>query len=105
MLITKDLAKNDLSLLGLRSDDDWKLNAFYTDRSRVREAVAIAMWDELAQNTESPYDTGTKMEYMELIIDEEYIPEMDEMMDIVQYELYQEFEADVVKLKFTYKIL
>lgn len=72
-LFTKDLAKNDLSLLGLRSDDDWKLNAFYTDRSRVREAVAIAMWDELAQNTESPYDTGTKMEYMELIIDEEYI--------------------------------
>lgn len=72
-LYTDDLEKKNVSLLDLREDDDWKLNALYTDKTRVREAVATTLWNEIAETTESPYDTGSRMEYMELIIDGHYL--------------------------------
>ena len=60
------------SLFGLREDDDWKLNALYSDATKVRECVAIELWNELAQQTDGPYDTGTKMEYFELFLENDY---------------------------------
>ena len=60
------------SLLGMRSDDEWKLNSLYSDTSKIREKICIDLWNEIAASTETPYDAGTKMEYLEIIIDEEY---------------------------------
>ena len=71
-LYTQKEKPNDQSLLGLRSDDDWKLNAFYSDGSRVREAVAVTLWNEIAETTPEPYDSGANFQYMELMIDGHY---------------------------------
>lgn len=71
-LYTAEGEKNDQKLLGMREDDDWKLNALYTDSSKVREAVAYKLWDEVAALTEEPYDKGTTMKYAEVLINSEY---------------------------------
>lgn len=60
------------SLFGLREDDDWKLNALYPDASKVREMVAMELWNQMAEQTESAQDAGTNMAYFELMMDEEY---------------------------------
>ena len=60
------------SLFGLREDDDWKLNALYSDETKVREKVAMDLWNELAEQTDSPYDAGTNMEYFELFLEMDY---------------------------------
>lgn len=61
-----------VSLFGLRADDDWKLNALYPDATKVREKIGIEIWNELAAQTDSPYDAGTNMEYFELILENDY---------------------------------
>lgn len=71
-LYTESGAKNKQSLLGLRTDDDWKLNALYSDQSKLREMIAIKLWNEIASTTEEPYDKGTTQEYMELMLNSEY---------------------------------
>lgn len=60
------------ALFGLREDDDWKLNALYPDASKVREMIAMELWNEMAEQTELPYDAGTRMEYFELLTDGDY---------------------------------
>lgn len=60
------------SLFGLREDDDWKLNALYPDATKVREMLAMELWDEMAAQTESVCDTGTAMEYFELMLETDY---------------------------------
>lgn len=61
-----------MPLFGLREDDDWKLNALYPDASKVRERLAMELWNEMAEQTEGSYDTGTRMEYFELMVDQDY---------------------------------
>lgn len=60
------------SLFGLREDDDWKLNALYPDATKVRESLAIELWNEMAAQTESALDTGTEMAYFELMLESDY---------------------------------
>lgn len=71
-LYTESGKKNKQSLLGMRTDDDWKLNALYSDKSKLREMLAIKLWSEIASTTEAPYDKGTDQEYMELMLNSEY---------------------------------
>lgn len=60
------------NLFGLREDDDWKLNALYPDASKVREMVAMELWNEIAEQTESVQDAGTQMEYFEMVLDDDF---------------------------------
>ena len=39
--------KQNLSIAGLRSDDDWILNPMYSDTSKIREALSYWLWDEI----------------------------------------------------------
>lgn len=71
-LVKENDAPYKTALLGLREDDDWKLNALYPDGSKVRERLAMELWNELAEQTEAPYDAGTRMEYFELLTDGDY---------------------------------
>lgn len=71
-LYTQAGRKKDVSLLGLREDDDWKLNAFYSDTSKVREKLAIELWNEIAGEEKNRNAKGTRMEYMEVLIDRNY---------------------------------
>ncbi len=71
-LYQEDGEKNERELLGFERDDQWKLNALYGDSSKIREMISIQLWNEIAQTTDSRYDTGTSQKYMELLIDGEY---------------------------------
>lgn len=59
------------SLLDLRSDDDWILNPMYSDQTRVREATAYALWDQVTALSESPVPSS-RIRYIELFLDDSY---------------------------------
>lgn len=65
-------AGKDLSLLGMRSDNDWQLKAMYSDRSKLRDKLSIELWNQIAARTETKADDGCRMEYVELIVNGEY---------------------------------
>lgn len=66
-------AGKDLSLLGMRSDNDWQLKAMYSDRSKLRDKLSIELWNQIADRTETKADQGCRMEYLELIVNGEYL--------------------------------
>ena len=71
-LCNLDKEKEKHSLLGMREDDDWKLNALYSDESKIREKTCLELWNEIARLTPEPYDQGSRMEYLEVIMNWEY---------------------------------
>lgn len=91
-LVNEDGSQFQMEMMGLRKDDDWKLNALYSDATKVKEAVCMDLWNEIAKTTESPYDAGSQMEYFELIVDEEYqgLYGMMEQIDFKQLALNRE---------------
>ncbi len=36
------------SFLGMRSDNKWILNALYSDTSKIREMMAVGLWNEIS---------------------------------------------------------
>lgn len=65
--------KNDLALLGMRKDNDWILNAMYSDDSKIRDKLSIDIWNAFgASDNRFDADFGTKLEYVELFINDEY---------------------------------
>ena len=82
-----------------------KCGEIYKDDANDYKKIKAYLWVSYKTNLINKLERTKKMESFEElvdfdIIDEEYIPEMDEMMDIVQYELYQEFDADIVNIWF-----
>lgn len=68
----KNGSKNNCSLLGMREDDDWILNALYTDPNRVRDKLSIDLWNEINASTPAWDAPGCRMEYVELFINDSY---------------------------------
>ncbi len=60
------------SLLGMRSDNSWKLKAMVADAERLREKTACQLWEEFADANSEVNEAGPRMEYLELIIDNDY---------------------------------
>lgn len=60
-------------LLGMRNDDDWKLNSLYTDEYRIREKTAAQLWEQIDDSTPELNEAGPRMEYIEVILDYEYL--------------------------------
>ena len=65
--------KHQQTLLGMRSDDDWILNALYADRSRIRDKLSIDLWNVVAAK-QNPYHTefGFEADYVEVFINHAY---------------------------------
>lgn len=65
--------KAKYSLLGLRRDDDFILNSLYADENRVRDKLAIDLWNELGARS-NPFGKsyGTDAKYCEVFINEAY---------------------------------
>ena len=67
----------DTTFLGLRSDDDWNLEAMWAQPLRLRDKVANELWMEMYQlpYAESEPDAlpGIRMVYADLFINEEYM--------------------------------
>lgn len=62
----------DVSLLGMREDNSWKLNALFNDPNRIREITASRIWEQFDEAEGTVNQAGPKMEYVELILDNRY---------------------------------
>lgn len=62
----------DVSLLGMRADNSWKLNALCTDVNAIREKTAAQIWEEFDLADAALNTPGPRMEYVELILDDDY---------------------------------
>lgn len=68
-----ELTDKKLSLLGMREDDDWILNALYDDTGLIHNKLSFAVWREMATYNNVPNDEGVTCEYIEVFRDYEYI--------------------------------
>lgn len=67
------LRKNDISLLGMRQDDDWVLYAAYNDQEKIRNVFSCQLWkDSCATDNVRGIDTGVEYRYLELFMNGEY---------------------------------
>lgn len=69
--LKKDGENNNCDLLGLGSDDDWILNASRLDDSKLREKLAMDLWN--GHFASEPWnDPMSVSEYVEVIINDDY---------------------------------
>ncbi|MBP3646104.1 MAG: CotH kinase family protein [Clostridia bacterium] len=65
--------KHHVPLLGLRSDEDWILNAMYNDEEKIREVLSTNLWhDSCAGNNQWSVQNGVQYRYVEVFFDREY---------------------------------
>ena len=66
----------DTTFLGLRSDDDWNLEAMWAQPLRLRDKVANELWMEMYRlpyaANEPQAKPGIRMEYADVFINDEY---------------------------------
>lgn len=67
------VVNNKQSLLKMRTDNDWILYAMYNDDTKIRDKLSIDIWNQFGAR-DNPYssDFGTKLEYVELVVNGEY---------------------------------
>ena len=70
VILDEDGEKMNLSIAGLRSDDDWILNPMYTDTSKIREALAYEVWD--AMNSSGQKAQSSRVRYAEISLNGQY---------------------------------
>lgn len=70
VILDEDGEKRNLSIGGLRSDDDWILNPMYTDTSKIRETLAYELWD--AMNTSGQKAQSSRVTYAEISLNGQY---------------------------------
>ena len=67
----------DTTFLGLRSDDDWNLEAMWAQPLRLRDKVANELWMEMYQlpyqENEPEALPGIRMKYVDLYLNEAYV--------------------------------
>lgn len=88
--------KNDLSLLGMRKDNDWILNAMYSEDTRIRDKLSADIWTFTSRNfNQNGKHQGTRMEYVEVFINHRYwgIYSLTEPVDRKQLGLQGQDEA------------
>ncbi|MBR1882039.1 MAG: CotH kinase family protein [Muribaculaceae bacterium] len=74
-LVNDEGKKLNASLLGMREENSWILDAMAVDRLRMRNRVCFDIWNELSR---TPYDTkydrrnGTQGQFVEVFINGEY---------------------------------
>ncbi len=66
--------KNNVSLLGMRTDEDWILYAAYNDPDKVRDVFSERLWYEGCANDNSwGVTAGMEYKYVELVANGEYM--------------------------------
>lgn len=70
IIVDENGEKADLSIAGLRSDDDWILNPMYTDTSKIREALAYELWDVM--NSSGQKAQSSRLRHAEIFLNGEY---------------------------------
>lgn len=65
---------NNVSLLGMRQDNDWILNALYSDDTKIRDKLSSDIWNAMgATLVDSSSFYGFHMEYIEVFLNDQYI--------------------------------
>lgn len=67
-----EFTDKSLSLLGMRNDDDWILNALYDDAGLIHNKMSVQIWEEIAFTNHVANDEGFSSEYVELFLNGEY---------------------------------
>ena len=67
-----ELDNKNMSLLGMRKDDDWILNALYDDAGLIHNKLSAQVWQEIASSNHVMNDEGFAMEYAELFLNNKY---------------------------------
>jgi hypothetical protein len=64
---------NQISLLGMRQDDDWILYSPYNDQEKVRNVFSTNLWKySCAQDNSLGLDNGNEYKYIELFLNGQY---------------------------------
>lgn len=99
-LVDQNYEPKDASFLGLRSDNNWILDAAYIDRSRARNRVSTDLWNDYSakphyQNEEPKAINGTRGQFVEVLLNGSYngIYCMTEKVDRKQLKL-KKYSAD-----------
>lgn len=67
------LRQNQVSLLGMREDDEWLLYAIYSEDTKIRDKLSLDIWNNSgALSIESQGHYGYHMEYMEVFQNGKY---------------------------------
>lgn len=70
-LCDSDLNKKKANLLGMRNDDDWILNAMYSDPTKLRENLAYTLWEDI-NRLEAESAQSSQLEYVEFFLNGQY---------------------------------
>jgi len=93
------------ALFGLREDDEWILNALYSDSSKIRDKLSIDVWNALGSQKEEFPDAkfGTDFTYVEVFFNQEYwgLYGLMEPVDSKQLDLTK--EAETGQTEYSYK--
>ena len=69
-----EIVEDKKSLFGLRNDDEWLLNAMYSDSSKIRDKLSADIWSQIGAVQEEFPEAyfGTRMVYVEVFFNHEY---------------------------------
>lgn len=92
-----EVVSDKRSLFGLRTDDEWILNAMYSDASKIRDKLSADLWNGFGSSVSEFPDAklGTDMVYVEVFFNQEYwgLYGLMEPVDSKQLDLRKEGEA------------
>lgn len=96
-----NVVEDKRSLFGLREDDEYILNAMYTDSSKIRDALCADIWSGMGASVDGFQDMylGTRMTYVELFFNGQYwgLYALMEPVDSKQLDLNKEQEKGTVE--------
>lgn len=99
-----NVVEDKRSLFGLREDDEYILNAMYTDSSKIRDALCAHIWGSMGASVEGYQDMylGTRMTYVEVFFNGEYrgLYALMEPVDSKQLDLTKEQEKGTVEYSY-----
>lgn len=67
------LSIGDKSLLSMRKDDEWILEALYPDASKIRSKLASDLWNDINSVSPNNINNDFNSEYVDLYLNNEYL--------------------------------
>lgn len=99
-----NVVEDKRSVFGLRQDDEYILNAMYTDSSKIRDALCADIWSGIGAESEAYPDVylGTRMTYAEVFFNGTYwgLYALMEPIDSRQLDLGKEQKLEIVEYSY-----
>lgn len=99
-----EIVPDKKSLFGLRKDDEWILNAMYSDSSKIRDKLSADLWNGFGSQASEFPDAkfGTDLVYVEVFFNQEYwgLYGLMEPVDSKQLDLTKEGENALVEYSY-----